>query len=374
MIPTPTLGETLYTRPSELKKLVTPETLRIPGNFYVTDTFNFLEDHGVFNGTQLSDDDEYSLKNMTVQPFRHTLPDVFGERPVSLHTVQGEPDTEGAAFVAIVGDVEDGMLIREHSACAYSEMGRLFTNQFYNEDPAKGPLGPNWFCDNVENLMPSFAQYGDGIVTGYPTADNLERSLDCDCRAQRKLAQFIIAAQGGIYVSLAGRPQEGRGFGPVIKEKIYRLQEQGMSTAMACHALGLPPDVRQYRHVVRLVKELGLKCVSIMTNNPRKVWPYIQAGIKVIRIPLIPAYLTHEARRYVVGKGEELGHELEERSDFIFNEGKLTVGRSPSFIGLPKYVASSDVKLLVKTKGWLTGEPQDGLGRRILGEYTALCL
>jgi GTP cyclohydrolase II len=380
MIHTPELGNTLYTRPSELKKLVTPETLRIPGNFYMSDALNFLEEWGVFNGVQLSDNGEYSLEGAKVHPFRNVLPDVYEERPVSLHAVQGDPETEGAAFAAIVGDIEDGMLVRLHSECAYSEMGRALTNKLYSVDlgginSPEAPPDPDWFYNNIEKLMSSFIKYGDGIVASYPTCDNLEKSVDCDCCLQRKLAQFAVAVNKGIEVSLSGWPQEGRGLGPTIKEKIYRLQAQGMSSAAACHALGLPVDVREYGHVVRFIKGLGLKCISLMTNNPRKIWPFVKAGIEVIRVPLISAYLSHEARKYVVKKGEELGHEVEEKSDFILHNGRLRMETHPSLIGLPKYVSSSDIVVLREAgDAHISAGQAEVFGREVIGEYNALYL
>jgi len=242
--------------------------------------------------------------------------------------VQGDIATEGAAFITVVGDLEklrqqpDGPLMRWHSACAYSEMGRFAAHKLY-DDPA-------WLYDNAEELLPSFVAYGEGIVAGYPFADDIaaDRSLDCDCRAQRRMAQFIGAARGMIYVSLAGKPQEARGHGLEVKQEIYRLQEEeGLNTVQACDRLEIPYDIRKYGHVARFIKDvLKLERVSLMSNNWRKAIALTEEGLEVARVALMPAHLTNEARDYVNTKGAWLDHDIWRKSVFVFAEdGSLKI-------------------------------------------------
>lgn len=372
MIPTPILGGTLYTNPLELRRLVTPEDLRVPGYFYVSEAINFLRTLGVCKGLSLEDLRAYLLEDMRVHPLFNIDPSRFQERQVSLYAKQGNVYTQGAAFAVAVGDLKKqqeespyGVLVREHSACGYSEIGKLHTSLLYNNNPKRGPDGPIWFYDNAEKFILSFVKYGDGIVSGYPTHDGIERSLDCDCRIQRELAQFLIAGAGGVYISLSGNPQEGRGLGVLNKEKIYRLQEKGFTSAAACDELGLPRDIRDYEHSFELLKDLGVWKVGLLTNNLRKVAAFEKAGFRVTRIPLIPmpAYTSKESREYVAGKGEELNHDVSRRSIFVFENGRLTIRDDNAYAGISRRSLSPDV-IVASDKGPALASPGSWQGKK----------
>lgn len=329
--------------------MVDPDALEVPGNFYVSDALNFIDDRGVYFGEQIEDRRSYALGGIAMHPLLQADPGMFVERETSLHAVQGDTQTQGAAFVNIVGNVDelkqwpDGPLVRLHSACGYSEVGQYITSRLY-ADPA-------WLYHHADELLPSFVQYGDGFVAGYPFLDNIEKSTDCDCRAQRKLAQFLIAAAGGIYVSLAGNPQEGRGLGIVAKERLYREQERQernglpVDTVAACDNLDLPHDIRNYDHVIAFLKRMGITKVCLLTNNPRKIAAFEQQGVQVTPFGLLPAWLTARARSYMLKKGERLGHNIQTRTEFTFNGGRVVAQNVPAYMESP-YIISSSVRIV----------------------------
>jgi GTP cyclohydrolase II len=109
-------------------------------------------------------------------------------------------------------------------------------------------------------------------------------SLKCDCAEQLQMAMdYIHANAPGIVIYLW---QEGRGIGLANKIAAYKLQEQGLDTVDANRALGLPDDSREYSSVRNILKELGVKSVRLMTNNPRKLSELTELGVKVTgRIP-----------------------------------------------------------------------------------------
>jgi GTP cyclohydrolase II len=129
-------------------------------------------------------------------------------------------------------------------------------------------------------------------------------SLRCDCREQldRGLAR-LAARPCGVLLYLR---QEGRGIGLANKIRAYRVQQQqGLDTVDANLALGLPDDCRDYTFAASMLRELGVRSVSLMTNNRDKIAQLSAAGMPVVaRIPhvvepgpLNHAYLTTKARR-----------------------------------------------------------------------------
>jgi len=107
------------------------------------------------------------------------------------------------------------------------------------------------------------------------TGDLLE-SLRCDCGDQLQMALDMIAREGaGVLVYL---PQEGRGIGLVEKIKAYALQDKGLDTVEANLALGYKADSRDYGIGIQLIKDLGLRKVLLLTNNPKNSYAFIYVG------------------------------------------------------------------------------------------------
>jgi 3,4-dihydroxy 2-butanone 4-phosphate synthase/GTP cyclohydrolase II len=133
-------------------------------------------------------------------------------------------------------------------------------------------------------------------------------SQRCDCGSQRDTAMTRIEREGrGIFLYLN---QEGRGIGLANKIRAYELQEQGLDTVEANERLGFKPDQRDYGIGVQILKDLGVKTMRLLSNNPRKLVGLEGYGLSVAEwLPLeIPASL-HSAR-YLKTKKDKLGHRL----------------------------------------------------------------
>lgn len=132
-------------------------------------------------------------------------------------------------------------------------------------------------------------------------------STRCDCGEQFATAMRYIEEHGGIMVYLR---QEGRGIGLAEKLKAYNLQDQGMDTIHANHALGYHTDERDYGEAVDILNELGIKKIRLITNNPDKVDALHRAGIAIVeRTPLL-IDPRPENRHYLQVKKEMMGHLL----------------------------------------------------------------
>jgi 3,4-dihydroxy 2-butanone 4-phosphate synthase/GTP cyclohydrolase II len=143
------------------------------------------------------------------------------------------------------------------------------------------------------------------------TGDLLD-SLRCDCGSQLQMAMELINQAGaGAIVYL---PQEGRGIGLVAKIKAYELQEKGMDTVEANHALGFKADVRDYGVGIQILKDLGLSKVRLLTNNPKKTSAFIYDGFNlevVDQVPIVAPTNPHN-ERYLATKRDKMGHNLPE--------------------------------------------------------------
>ena len=139
---------------------------------------------------------------------------------------------------------------------------------------------------------------------------DLINSLRCDCGDQLKMALEMIGREGcGVLVYL---PQEGRGIGLTEKIKAYALQDQGLDTVEANHALGFKADMRDYGIGIQLLKDLGLARVRLLTNNPKKTDAFIYGGFNlevVDQVPIMPPLNEHNAN-YLATKRDKLGHRL----------------------------------------------------------------
>jgi len=131
-------------------------------------------------------------------------------------------------------------------------------------------------------------------------------SLKCDCRDQLDKALEAIAAAGtGVLVYLR---QEGRGIGLGNKIRAYALQAEGADTVEANVALGFAADPRSYDMAAAILRDLGVKSVALMTNNPDKLAGLEQAGVTIAaRVPHWVGDHEHN-RDYLEVKRSKLGH------------------------------------------------------------------
>jgi 3,4-dihydroxy 2-butanone 4-phosphate synthase/GTP cyclohydrolase II len=133
-------------------------------------------------------------------------------------------------------------------------------------------------------------------------------SARCDCGPQLDAAMGRIAAEGrGVLLYLN---QEGRGIGLANKIRAYELQEQGFDTVEANERLGFKPDQRDYGIGVQILRDLGVRSMRLLSNNPRKLVGLEGYQLSVVDwIPLeIPP--SDHTRRYLKAKKDKLGHNL----------------------------------------------------------------
>ena len=131
-------------------------------------------------------------------------------------------------------------------------------------------------------------------------------SLKCDCGDQLRQSIRRMADQdGGILVYLA---QEGRDIGLVNKLKAYALQDAGLDTVEANHALGFESDHRFFLPAASILRQLGYDTIRLLTNNPDKIAQVEEAGIKVAeRLPLVAEANPHN-KGYIETKKAKAGH------------------------------------------------------------------
>ena len=131
-------------------------------------------------------------------------------------------------------------------------------------------------------------------------------SIRCDCRDQLDLALERIQSAGtGAVIYLR---QEGRGIGLGNKIRAYAKQDEGLDTVDANLALGFEDDQRGYQVAADMLRDLGVRSVALMTNNPRKVQGLENDGIEVTRREPHEVEVHDHNRGYLKTKQDRLGH------------------------------------------------------------------
>ena len=139
---------------------------------------------------------------------------------------------------------------------------------------------------------------------------DLINSLRCDCGDQLHMALDMIGREGmGVLVYL---PQEGRGIGLTEKIKAYALQDEGLDTVEANHALGFKADMRDYGIGIQVLKDLGLLKIRLLTNNPKKTEAFSLRSydLEVVdQVPILSSPNKYNAH-YLATKRDKMGHQL----------------------------------------------------------------
>ncbi|RWR79896.1 putative bifunctional riboflavin biosynthesis protein RIBA 1, chloroplastic isoform X1 [Cinnamomum micranthum f. kanehirae] len=190
------------------------------------------------------------------------------------------------------------------------------------ERSAHAPIPTTWgpfqaYCyrsqlDGIEHIAMVKGQIGDGQdvlvrVHSECLTGDIFGSARCDCGNQLALAMCQIEKAGrGVLVYLRGH--EGRGIGLGHKLKAYNLQDDGHDTVEANEVLGLPVDSREYGIGAQILRDLGVRTMKLMTNNPTKYTGLKGYGLSVVgRVPLLTP-ITVDNRRYLETKRLKMGH------------------------------------------------------------------
>jgi len=166
--------------------------------------------------------------------------------------------------------------------------------------------------DGIEHIAMVKGEIGDGQdilvrVHSECLTGDIFGSARCDCGDQLAMSMEMIEKAGrGVLVYLRGH--EGRGIGLGHKLRAYNLQDDGRDTVEANEELGLPVDSREYGIGAQILRDLGVRSMKLMTNNPAKYVGLKGYGLSIVgRVPLVTP-ITSENRRYLETKRTKMGH------------------------------------------------------------------
>lgn len=169
-------------------------------------------------------------------------------------------------------------------------------------------------ADGVEHVALVAGDLGDGedvlvrVHSECLTGDILG-SQRCDCGPQlQESLRRVQAAGRGVVIYLRGH--EGRGIGLLPKLRAYELQERGRDTLDANTELGLPADARDYAAGARMLQDLGVASVRLLTNNPEKADALTRYGLRVTGREPVPVQVGEHNIRYLRTKRDRMGHDL----------------------------------------------------------------
>jgi 3,4-dihydroxy 2-butanone 4-phosphate synthase/GTP cyclohydrolase II len=155
----------------------------------------------------------------------------------------------------------------------------------------------------VEPDQPTLVRVHSECLTG-----DIFGSMRCDCGGQLHNAMEMVDKEGtGIILYIR---QEGRGIGLVNKLKAYNLQDQGLDTVEANHALGFKADLRNYGIGAQVLVDLGVKKMRLMTNNPKKIVGLEGYGLEIVEQVPIEIEANEFNRCYLECKKLKMGHLL----------------------------------------------------------------
>ena len=168
--------------------------------------------------------------------------------------------------------------------------------------------------DGVEHVALVHGDIGDGEdllvrVHSECLTGDIFSSQRCDCGPQLQASMERVTEEGrGVVVYLRGH--EGRGIGLLSKLRAYELQERGHDTLDANLELGLPADARDYAAGARILDDLGVHSLRLMTNNPDKTTALVRHGLRVTGREPMPVKAGEHNLRYLRTKRDRMGHDL----------------------------------------------------------------
>ncbi|MHA3702508.1 bifunctional 3,4-dihydroxy-2-butanone-4-phosphate synthase/GTP cyclohydrolase II [Jatrophihabitans sp. YIM 134969] len=177
---------------------------------------------------------------------------------------------------------------REHIAFVMGDIGEV-------------PAGADHAPDADDVLVRVHSECLTGDVFG---------SLRCDCGPQLQAALAAVAAEGrGVVLYMRGH--EGRGIGLLHKLQAYQLQDEGSDTVDANLELGLPADARDYGTGAQILRDLGVRTMRLLSNNPAKRVGLEGYGLTVLGNVRLPVQVTPHNLRYLQTKRDRMGHVFE---------------------------------------------------------------
>jgi GTP cyclohydrolase II len=153
--------------------------------------------------------------------------------------------------------------------------------------------------ENIPTLVRIHSQCLTGDVFG---------STKCDCGPQLQRAMEMIEQEGR--GAIVYQQQEGRGIGIINKIRAYALQDEGADTIEANERLGLGVDLRRYDQCVEILRDLGLKKVKVLSNNPEKIQAMREGGLEVTERVPIEFKPSKNTIKYLTTKKLQMGHLL----------------------------------------------------------------
>jgi len=181
---------------------------------------------------------------------------------------------------------------------AWGDFQLVAFRQINNEQEHLALIKGQW-----DENEPILARVHSSCMTG-----DIFGSCRCDCGEQLHEAMRMVEAAGkGVIVYMN---QEGRGIGLLNKLKAYKLQEQGMDTVQANLALGFKMDERDYGIGAQILRNLGVRKMRLMSNNPTKRAGLIGYGLEVVEHVGIEIPANKHNQSYLMTKRDKMGHEI----------------------------------------------------------------
>ena len=223
------------------------------------------------------------------------------------HDLEIFAKTHGLLIITIADLVNyrrDQVHIRKESEARIPTRHGMFTALVY-----KAPDSPH---EHLAMVMGNVQDQQDVLVRVHSeclTGDTFG-SLRCDCRQQLEASLAAVGREGrGVVVYLRGH--EGRGIGLTHKLRAYALQDEGLDTVDANLSLGLEADARDYTVGARILQDLGITSMRLLTNNPAKYRCIAEFGLQISEKVPLHTPPTRENHAYLMTKQTRMGHTLQ---------------------------------------------------------------